>query len=167
MYVKNEEVKEINFLASAKYHNYTRQIDNKGVVANAKGRKIVKAGTVYRNSQGVAIGLVFNDVDVTEGPQPGAVMYEGWVLAARLPEKIADADKATMPGIHFKDEYETQSAASYKKTTDAKYLEDKDYFKRVGDVYAKLLSGTAAEVTAGTADYTVGGDVSGTIFEKE
>ena len=88
MYVKNEEVKEINFLASAKYHNYTRQIDNKGVVANAKGRKIVKAGTVYRNSQGVAIGLVFNDVDVTEGPQPGAVMYEGWVLAARLPEKI-------------------------------------------------------------------------------
>lgn len=88
MYVKNEEVKEINFLASAKYHNYTRQIDNKGVVANAKGRKIVKAGTVYRNSQGVAIGLVFNDVDVTEGPQPGAVMYEGWVLAARLPEKL-------------------------------------------------------------------------------
>ena len=93
MYVKNEEVKEINFLASAKYHNYTRQIDNKGVVANAKGRKIVKAGTVYRNSQGVAIGLVFNDVDVTEGPQPGAVMYEGWVLAARLPEKIADASE--------------------------------------------------------------------------
>lgn len=94
-------------------------------------------------------------------------MYEGWVLAARLPEKIADADKATMPGIHFKDEYETQSVASYKKTTDAKYLEDKDYFKRVGDVYAKLLAGTAAEVTAGSADYTVGGDVSGTIFEKE
>ncbi len=28
-------------------------------------------------------------------------------------------------------------------------------------------SGTAAEVTAGSADYTVGGDVSGTIFEKE
>lgn len=72
-----------------------------------------------------------------------------------------------MPGIHFKDEYETQSVASYKKTTDAKYLEDKDYFKRVGDVYAKLLAGTAAEVTAGSADYTVGGVVSGTIFEKE
>lgn len=111
MFVKSEEVKEVNFLASAKYHNYTRQISDEGVTANAKGRKIVKAGTVYKNKNGVAIGLVFNDVDVTEGPQPGAVMYEGWVLEARLPETIEDADKATMPGIHFKDTYENQTKA--------------------------------------------------------
>lgn len=110
MFVKNEEVNEINFLASAKYHNYTRQISNDGVTADAKGRKIVKAGTVYRNANGVAIGLVFNDVDVTEGPQPGAVMYEGWVLGARLPETVEAADKATMPGIHFKDDYENQES---------------------------------------------------------
>ena len=105
MYVKNEKVQEVNFLASAKYRNFTRQFSPDGVTANAKGRKIIKAGTVYRNSNGVAIGLVFNDVDVTEGKQPGAVMYEGWVLAARLP------DKATMTGIHFKDEYEEQEPA--------------------------------------------------------
>lgn len=109
MYVKSEEVKEVNFLASAKYHNYTRQISDEGVTANSKGKKIVKAGTVYKNENGVAIGLVFNDVDVTEGPQPGAVMYEGWVYAARLPETISAADKATMPGIKFKDEYENQT----------------------------------------------------------
>ena len=107
MYVKSEEVNEVNFLASAKYRNFTRQFSPDGVTANAKGRKI-KAGTVYRNSNGVAIGLVFNDVDVTEGKQPGAVMYEGWVLAARLPETISAEDKATMPGIKFKDEYEEQ-----------------------------------------------------------
>ena len=35
-------------------------------------------------------------------------MYEGWVLAARLPETISAEDKATMPGIKFKDEYEEQ-----------------------------------------------------------
>lgn len=109
MYVKSEEVNEVNFLASAKYHNYTRQIDNNGVEVNKKGRKIVKAGSVFRNSNGVAIGLVFSDVDVTEGPQPAAIMYEGWVYGARLPETISAEDKATMPGIHFKDEYEEQS----------------------------------------------------------
>lgn len=109
MFVKNEEVKEVNFLASAKYHNYTRQIENTNVEANEKGRKIVKAGTVYRNASGVAIGLVFSDVDVTEGPQPAAVIYEGWVYSARLPEAISEADKATMPGIHFKDDYENQT----------------------------------------------------------
>ena len=111
MYVKSEEVNEVNFLASAKYRNFTRQFSPDGVTANAKGRKIIKAGTVYRNSNGVAIGLVFNDVDVTEGKQPGAVMYEGWVLAARLPETISAVDKATMTGIHFKDEYEEQEPA--------------------------------------------------------
>lgn len=111
MYVKSEEVNEVNFLASAKYRNFTRQFSPDGVTADDKGRKIIKAGTVYRNSNGVAIGLVFNDVDVTEGKQAGAVMYEGWVLGARLPEVVSAEDKATMSGIHFKDEYEEQEQA--------------------------------------------------------
>lgn len=111
MYFKSESVEEINFLASAKYLNFTREISDEGVTADANGKKIVKAGTVYKNENDVAIGLVFDDVDVTNGPQPGAVMYEGWVYASRLPETISEADKATMPGIKFKDEYEEQEPA--------------------------------------------------------
>lgn len=66
MYFKSESVEKINFLASAKYLNFTRQIENEGVEADENGKKIVKAGTVYRNEDGVAIGLVFDDVDVTK-----------------------------------------------------------------------------------------------------
>ena len=111
MYVKNEKVQEVNFLASAKYLNFTRQISDEGVTADENGKKIVKAGTVYKNENEVAIGLVFADVDVTNGPQPGAVMYEGWVYEKRLPATISAADKATMPGIKFKDTYEEQEPA--------------------------------------------------------
>ena len=114
MYFKSESVEEINFLASAKYLNFTRQIENEGVEADENGKKIVKAGTVYRNEDGEAIGLVFDDVDVTNGPQPGAVMYEGWVYASKLPETVSEADKATMTGIHFKDEYENKKKTSIK-----------------------------------------------------
>lgn len=110
MYVKNENVQEVNFLASAKHLNYTYQISDSGVTADANGKKIVKAGTVYKNSNNVAIGLVFKDVDVTNGPQPGAVLVEGWVFGARLPETVSAGDKATMTGIHFKDDYDSQTA---------------------------------------------------------
>lgn len=112
MYVKSKKMQNINFLASSKYLNFTRQIDDTGITANDEGRKIAKAGTVYKNENGVAIGLLFHDVDVTEGPQPVAVMYEGWVYGSRLPAEVSTADKATMTGIHFKDEYEEQEKAT-------------------------------------------------------
>ncbi len=101
MYVKNESVKEINFLASAKCQNFTYQVDDTGIEADEKGKKIVRAGTVYKKD-GKAIGLVFADVDVTNGPQPAAVMVEGYVLEARLPEEVSAEDKATMPEIKFR-----------------------------------------------------------------
>ena len=34
MYVKSESVNEINFLASAKYQNFTYQVDDTDIVAN-------------------------------------------------------------------------------------------------------------------------------------
>ena len=101
MFVKKEIVEEVNFLASAKYQNFTEQVDGSGIVADANGRKIVKAGTVYKKG-GKAIGLVFANVDVTNGPQPAAVMVEGYVIEARLPASISVEDKATMTGIKFR-----------------------------------------------------------------
>lgn len=101
MYVSKESVKEKNFLASAKFQNFTYQVDDTGIEADEKGKKIVRAGTVYKKD-GKAIGLVFADVDVTNGPQPAAVMVEGYVLEARLPEEVSAEDKATMPEIKFR-----------------------------------------------------------------
>ena len=102
MYVKNNKVQDINFLASARYQNFTYQADDTGVEANANGRKIIPAGTVYKKD-GKAIGLTFHDVDVTEGPQPVAVMVEGWVVEDRLPVAISEEDKASMPNIKYKE----------------------------------------------------------------
>ena len=114
MYVKKNSVSEVNFLASSKYQNFTRMVSDEGITADEKGRKIVPAGTVYKNENGVAIGLLFHDVDVTNGPHEAAVMYQGIVIGARLPATVSEADKATMKGIMFKDEYENQGA-QYKK----------------------------------------------------
>lgn len=101
MYVSKESVQEKNFLASAKFQNFTYQVDDIGITADEKGRKIVQAGTVYKKN-GVAVGLIFADVDVTHGPQPAAVMVEGYVLEARLPAEVSAEDKAAMTGIKFR-----------------------------------------------------------------
>ncbi len=154
MYVEKQSVQEVNFLASAKFQNYTRQISDEGVTADSKGKKIVQAGTVYRNENGVAIGLVFADVDVTHGPQAGAVMYQGIVLSSRLPQEVSEKDKETMKGILFKDEYEAQDF-NYVVTTDTKYQANTTYYSKTNDVYKKLVAGT---------DYTVGDNISGTVY---
>lgn len=101
MYVKKENVKEVNFLASAKFQNFTYQVDDTGVKADANGKKIVQAGTVFKKD-GVAVGLVFADVDVTNGPQAAAIMVEGYVLEARLPAEVSTEDKAAMKEIKFR-----------------------------------------------------------------
>lgn len=154
MYVEKQSVQEVNFLASAKFQNYTRQISDEGVTANSKGKKIVQAGTVYRNENGVAIGLVFADVDVTHGPQAGAVMYQGIVLGNRLPQEVSEKDKETMKGILFKDEYEAQDF-TYVATTDTKYQAGTTYYSKSGNAYTKLVAGT---------DYQVGADISGIVY---
>lgn len=103
MYITKSESKQPNFLASAKFQNFTYQVDDTGVIANADGKKIVEAGTVYKVDE-EAIGLLFRDVDVTHGSQAAAIMVEGWVLEDRLPSEISTEDKAAMKNIKFKKE---------------------------------------------------------------
>lgn len=68
-----------------------------GTVIN--GRNIVKAGTPYEVGA-VVIGIVLDDVDVTENAQPVGIMVEGYVYGARLPEAtllaVADLAKITV-----------------------------------------------------------------------
>lgn len=90
---KKKIVEEINFLASANFQNFTEQAD-----------KSYKAGEVYPANDNTAKGIVFNDVTVTAetGPQPCAVMVEGYVLEDRLPVAV-DADaKTAMKEIKFR-----------------------------------------------------------------
>lgn len=98
-------VSEINFLASSKVIAHTYQISDEGVTANAQGRKIVPAGTVYPANDATAIGITYTDTDVTEGPQPGSVIIDAWILEARLPVAPSTTAKTALAansGIKFK-----------------------------------------------------------------
>jgi hypothetical protein len=102
-YVKSYGTKtEVNFLASSKFTSFTYQVSNAGVTANAEGRKIVPAGTVYPANDATAFGILLTDTDVTEGSQPGAVVVDGWILEARLPVVPTAAAKTAMKAIKFK-----------------------------------------------------------------
>lgn len=90
-----KKAEDVNFLASAKVQSFTHQIEDAGVPANADGRKIVKAGTIYPANDETAEGIIYTDVDVTDGPQPGALIVEAYILKDRLPvEPTAEAIEA-------------------------------------------------------------------------
>lgn len=102
------------------YVNVAVTVSDAGVVADADGRKIVKAGTILgsagankileddtmvatkTNEQGVngtkAEGVLFTDVDVTYGPAGGALLVHGFVNLAKLPEAPCAEAKTALAG---------------------------------------------------------------------
>ena len=75
-----------NFFASERslvLKTYTFSKDNAQVVTE-DGRKIIKHGTVYPSDSASAIGIVYGDVDVTEGDNAGSLMVAGHYLENKL-----------------------------------------------------------------------------------
>jgi hypothetical protein len=64
-------------------------------------RKIVKAGTPYPANDATAIGVVFHDIDVTDGDETGAILIHAFVATAKLPVIVAAAAKTAMKGLQF------------------------------------------------------------------
>lgn len=111
------------------YVNVAVTVDDTGIIANADGKKIVSAGTPVggiggatladpakkvekKNTQGAASGVagagvdaegvLFNDVDVTYGPAPGAMLIHGFLNLDKLPEApVADVVTALKGRIIF------------------------------------------------------------------
>lgn len=69
--------------------------------ATVDGRKIIKAGTIYPANDATAIGIVFNDMDVTDGDATGAILVHGFVKTAALPAAPASAAKTALKMIEF------------------------------------------------------------------
>lgn len=102
MYVKKEKVSQINFLASSKFQAFTTQVEQSGVATNSNGRKIVPAGTIYPANDATAKGILLQDVDVTNGSQPCALIVEGYVIAERLPTAPSPEAKTAMQEIKYR-----------------------------------------------------------------
>ncbi|OMD04730.1 hypothetical protein MKX34_11740 [Paenibacillus sp. FSL R5-0636] len=100
------------------YVNLAVTVDDTGVTANAEGRKIVPGGTIIGNgilvdltkkakkavtTTGVsnAEGVLFQDVDVTYGPAPGALMIHGFVDVTKIPTAPTAEEIAALKQITF------------------------------------------------------------------
>ena len=91
-------------LAEAGCSRETAQIaaDNAQVVTLADGSKIVPMGSVIPANDATAIGILYEDVEVTKGDAPGSIITRGAIYEDRLPAEVASAAKAVLTGITFK-----------------------------------------------------------------
>lgn len=82
----------------------TRQIaaNHAQVKTAANGGKYVPMGAIWPSNDANAVGIVYEDVDVTTGNMPGSVVTAGTVYADRLPAAAASAAKTALEGKGFK-----------------------------------------------------------------
>lgn len=88
------------------YLGFAALIPSTGVVADANGNKIVKAGTPYPSNDGECVGYLLADVDVTQGDAPGTIVYEGSLDETKITANgitVASAAKAATPRVTFFD----------------------------------------------------------------
>jgi len=90
------------FLAHDECVRETRTIPQTGATAADDGSKYVKMGTIYPANNGTAVGIVYEDVDVTTGDMPGSVVTKGIVYEDRLPVAPAEAAKTALEALGFR-----------------------------------------------------------------
>lgn len=78
------------FLAHEECRRETRTIPQSGATNAANGGKYVKMGTIFPANDATAIGIVYEDVDVTSGNMPGSVVTCGVVYEGRLPVELTE-----------------------------------------------------------------------------
>lgn len=92
------------FLAHEECERKTREIaqNHAQVVTGADGSKHVPAGAFYpANNSGSVEGIVYEDVDVTNGDAPGSVVLRGVVYKDRLPASPASGVENALKGKGF------------------------------------------------------------------
>ncbi len=89
------------FLDSEECVRKTTEIPQSMATTAANGSKYVKAGTIFPSNDANAVGIVYEDVDVTTGNMPGSVVYAGRVISGRLPVVPAAAAKTALEGKGF------------------------------------------------------------------
>lgn len=127
------------FLAHEECTRETRQFaQNSALVETAdNGGKYVPMGTAYPTNDGNAIGIVYEDVDVTYGDMPGSVVTKGEVYEDKLAITATSYDAVTPVGTENPSEegwYERSGSAGsyvYTLTTDTTIDATKTYYEFV------------------------------------
>lgn len=87
------------FLAHEECTRVTKTIkaDDASVKTAANGGKYVPMGATYKDGETV-VGVVFEDVDVTNGDMPGSVVTAGTIIKDRL---VTPTDADSLKAIGF------------------------------------------------------------------
>ena len=72
---------------------------NHAAVQTINGRSIVPMGAVIPANGSTAKGILYEDIDVTDGSAPGSIVTEGAVYEDRLPAALDSDAKTAMKGI--------------------------------------------------------------------
>ncbi len=72
---------------------------NHGQKVTINGRVIVPMGAVIPANGATAKGILYEDIDVTDGAAPGSVVTEGTIYADRLPAALESAAASALTRI--------------------------------------------------------------------
>lgn len=124
------------FLAHEECVRETKEIaqNSAAVVTANNGTKYVPMGTAYPTNDSNAIGIVYEDVDVTNGNMPGSVVTKGVVNEDRLAvtgknygsAEVTSADNPATKGWYEKD------GDTYAESIDTVASRNKDYYESDG-----------------------------------
>lgn len=107
------------------------------VVTEADGAKYIPMGTAYPTNDGNAIGITYEDVDVSSGNMPGSVVTKGVVIEDRLAitgaDYSADTDITSADSPATKGWYE-KDGDTYALSEDTVANKSKDYYESDGEV---------------------------------
>jgi hypothetical protein len=96
------------FLAKEECERKTFEVDStdERVITASNGGKFLPMGVAYPSNDSNAIGIVYEDVDVSTGNMPCSVVLKGSVYEGRLSEELTNAAKTALvsAGIKFLDE---------------------------------------------------------------
>lgn len=135
------------FLAHEECVRETKQIAQSGAITTDDGSKYVPMGSAYPSNDSNAIGIVYEDVDVTTGDMPGSVVTKGVVYEDRLAitgqtyqeASVTSADNPTTEGWYEK------SGNSYSLSIDTVASKTKTYYASDGEASPTYTAVTDVE----------------------
>ena len=145
-YIENKEGYVFNagyFLAHEECERKTYEIPASMGIDAGDGAKYVPAGTPFPSDDASAIGLVYEDTDVSVGNVAGSVVTKGTVYNGRLPITGANYDAVTLKDLvspKAQGWYESDGEVSptYTLSTDTTVDTSKTYYSKSGDSYSAV-----------------------------